>query len=231
MTNKNYLLIVAHPDDEILGAGGTIFKLASSGNIVNLCILSGDVSARKNRPDLNELYEDMHKSANLIGINSIELGAFPNIEFNMVPHIELVKFIEKSIIKLQPDVIITHHPNDLNNDHFHTSLACQAAVRISQRDTNIKPVTELLFMEVLSSTEWSSNVSFNAFLPNVFFEIHEEGVQKKIDALNQYKGVMRNFPHPRSPEIIKGLAAYRGGQVNLKYAEAFQLAFKRISDD
>lgn len=225
----SYLVVVAHPDDEVLGAGATIYKLAQEGHTVNVCILSGNVNARKHRPSTKELNEDLDNSAELLGVKSVIKGDFPNIEFNSVPHLELVQFIEETIVKTNAKVVFTHHPADLNNDHLHTSLACQAAVRLFQRRDDVAPLKELLFMEIPSSTEWGLNNSMNQFTPNVYYEVGMEGINKKIKALSLYRGVMREYPHPRSKEFINGLAAYRGGQSGMIYAEAFESVFQRKS--
>ncbi len=222
-----YLVVVAHPDDEVLGAGATMYKLAQKGHSVNVCILSGEVNARNHRPSTDELHEDVNSSMNILGVDKIIKGDFPNIEFNTVPHLKLVQFIEKAIIDTESDVVFTHHPADLNNDHLHTSLACQAAVRLFQRRPDVKPLRELLFMEVPSATEWALNKAENQFSPNTFVEVGEKSVDKKIEALAQYRGVMRDYPHPRSHEALKGLAAYRGGQAGMVYAEAFESVFRR----
>jgi LmbE family N-acetylglucosaminyl deacetylase len=223
----NYLVVVAHPDDEVLGAGATMYKLAKEGHCVNVCILSGEAAARNHRPSTDELYEDATNSMHMLGINRIIKGSFPNIEFNTIPHLKLAQFIEKAIVDTNAQIIFTHHPADLNNDHLHTSLACQASVRLFQRRPEITPLKELLFMEVPSATDWSLNKGMNGFIPNTFIETGEEAVEKKIEALTQYRGVMRDFPHPRSHEVIKGLAAYRGGQAGMLYAEAFESVFRR----
>ena len=223
----NYLIVVAHPDDEVLGAGGTMFKLSKSGENVNVCIMSGNVQARALRPADNELKDDINDSMNILGVNKYIEGEFPNIEFNTVPHLKLVQFIEKAIIETEADVVITHHPADTNNDHYHTSLACQAAVRLFQRRDDISPLKELLFMEVLSATDWSVNDGFNSFNANTFVEVGEDGIEAKIKALSAYRDVMRPYPHPRSAESLKGLAAVRGSQAKLCYAEAFQSVFRR----
>jgi N-acetylglucosamine malate deacetylase 1 len=222
-----YLVVVAHPDDEVLGAGATMYKLARKGYSVNVCILSGDVNARNYRPSTEELNEDVKNSLNILGVDKVITGNFPNIKFNTVPHLKLVQFIENAIIETKADVVFTHHPADLNNDHLHTSLACQAAVRLFQRSRDINPLKELLFMEVPSSTEWGLNKTMNQFSPNTFIEVGEELLNKKLEALAQYRGVMREYPHPRSNEAIKGLAAYRGGQAGMNYAEAFESVFRR----
>ena len=222
-----YLIIVAHPDDEVLGAGATMYKLAQEGHSVNVCLLSGEVNARNNRPPLDELHQDINRSMITLGVNKVIQGNFQNIEFNTVPHLKLVQFIEEAIINTKADVIFTHHPADLNNDHLHTSLACQAAARLFQRRTDVIPLKELFFMEIPSATDWSLNIAMKHFEPNTFIEVGEANVDKKIAALSQYQGVMREYPHSRSREAIKGLAAYRGGQAGMKYAEAFQSVFRR----
>src|SRR5699024_8374958 len=138
---------------------------------VNVCILLGEVNARNLRPTTKELNEYVNSSLGILGVNKIVKGDFPNIEFNTVPHLKLVQFIEKAIIETEAEVVITHHPSDLNNDHLHTSLACQAAARLFQRRSDVAPLKELLFMEIPSSTEWGFNKSMNQFSPNTFIEV------------------------------------------------------------
>ena len=157
------------------------------------------------------------------------MGNFPNIKMNTVPHLELVQFIENTIMETGASIIITHHPSDLNDDHRQTSLACQAASRLFQRRKDITPLKDLLFMEVPSSTDWAISQGDIYFKPNTFVEVGLEAVNKKIEALSQYRGVMRSYPHPRSDETIRSLACYRGSQSGSAYAEAFESIFRRIS--
>ena len=147
---------------------------------------------------------------------------------NTVPHLELVQFVEKCIMDFEADHIITHHPADTNNDHAMTSYAAQAAAHIYQRRSGVPALAELWYMEVPSSTDWSFDVSSNRFAPNCFVEIGKEGVTAKLNALAEYKGVTREYPHPCSAEAIKGLAACRGAQSGNNYAEAFESAFRSI---
>lgn len=222
-----YLLVVAHPDDEVLGCGASIKKWTSQGDVVDICIMSTEAKARAFRPSDEELNDDLQSSSNYLGVNKKYEATFPNIEMNTVPHIRLVQFIESAIINSKPDVIITHHPADTNNDHLHTSMACQEAIRLFQRRDDIKPIKEFWYMEVPSSTEWAVNTSMNRFLPNVWVESSREGIDAKIKALSMYRGVIRQFPHPRSEEALIGLAAYRGAQAGLLYAEAFECVLRR----
>lgn len=220
-----FLTVTAHPDDEVLGFGATSYVLSQQGHTIYNLILSGQVDARRHRPDTEELKAHTHKAQAIIGAEAPILGPFPNIKFNSVPHLELVQFIESFIEELQPDYVFTHHPYDLNNDHYHTSKACQAAVRLSQRKP-VKAVRGLYLMEIPSSTDWAFPVDGQTFQPNTFIEVGKEAVDKKIEALYAYEGVMRPYPHPRSEEVLAGLAAYRGGQAGVKYAEAFQMIYQ-----
>lgn len=221
----NYLVVVAHPDDEVLGAGATINKLIREGHKVAVAIMVSQAAARANLS--LSLSEDQDEAMSIIGVQKVYGANFPNIKMNTVAHLELVQFIEKCIEDWNADAIITHHPSDTNNDHVNTSYAVQAASRLFQRRENLPPLKELLYMEVPSSTEWSFDTSANRFTPNYFVQIGREGVEVKLKALSAYKGVMRPYPHPRSEEAITGLAAHRGVQAGCYYAEAFECAFRR----
>ncbi len=222
----NILTITAHPDDEILGFGGSSWILSQQGHRVHHFILSGDVEVRRHRLDTDELANDIKKANETVG-STFELANFPNIRFNVVPHIELVQSIEKVIEEFQPDWVFTHHPMDLNDDHKHVSNACQAAVRLFQRKP-IKRIKAFYFMEISSSTDWSFPIGYGGFAPNTYMELGEEGLNRKLESLASYRGVMRDFPHPRSIEAITGLAAKRGGESGYIYAEAFQLVFQGL---
>ena len=220
----NYLIVVAHPDDEVLGAGATIPKIVKEGHKVAVAIMSGKAAARKGLS--STLSEDEAKAMRILGVSQVYHADFPNIKMNTVPHLELVQYIEKCIEDWQAEAIYTHHPSDTNVDHQETSKAVNAACRLFQRTDGVPRLRELVFMEVPSSTEWSLNISENRFQPNMFVEVGLEGVEKKIKALEAYTGVMRPYPHPRSVEALKGLAASRGAQAGIDYAEAFECVFR-----
>ena len=221
-----YLLVVAHPDDEVLGAGASIWKWTHRGDIVDVCIMSTEAKARAFRPKDNELDDDLNSSSTFLGINRKFEGTFPNIEMNTVPHLKLVQFIENVIKESEPDIVITHHPADTNNDHLQTSMACQEAIRLFQRNPDVTRIKEFWYMEVPSCTEWAVNNAYNLFHPNCYVEVKKEGVDAKIKALGMYRGVMRPYPHPRSVEYIIGLATIRGSQWRQDYSEAFEIVLR-----
>ena len=220
------LIIVAHPDDEILGFGATGAKFVNEGQTVQPIILCGNVDVRHKRPSDDELYQDMKKANQTVGFELPILGDFPNIKMNNVDHLTIVQFIEKQILAFKPTRIFTHHPADLNDDHQQISRACMAASRYYQRRSDIPPLKSLSFMEIQSATDWGFEASGDSFKPNHYVEVTEE-IDLKLQALACYRNVMRDFPHPRSEEAIKGLAAYRGGQSGQKYSEAFQTVFQQ----
>ena len=225
------LIVVAHPDDEVLGCGGAAAYFASQGIEVRSCILSSRADARQHRPEVDQLKEDLSRAQAVLGLQEPILGDFPNIQFNTVAHLDLVQFIEAAIVRTRADVIFTHHPHDVNNDHRHTSLACQAAARLFQRRPEAaSPLRALYFMEVLSATDWTFRGHSSLFQADTFVELGGALLERKLEALHAYRGVMRRFPHPRSREIIEALAAYRGGQAGMHYAEAFQTAFRALRE-
>lgn len=222
----NYLVVVAHPDDEVLGPGATIHKLVQEGHRVAVAVMVTHATVRYNiSPTLST---DQEEARDILGVQKVYSANFPNIKLNTVPHLDLVQFIEQCIVDWNAEVIITHHPSDTNIDHSCTSYAAQAACRLFQRRENLTPLKEMWYMEVLSSTEWSLDTTANRFNPNLFVEVGKEGIQTKLRALEAYKGVMRPYPHPRSQEVIEGLAALRGSQAGCCYAEAFECVLRRI---
>jgi LmbE family N-acetylglucosaminyl deacetylase len=223
----NTLIVVAHPDDEVLGAGASAARWCSEGHQVTACILSGEVVARRNRPELSVLRENTREASKLLGMGAPIMGTFPNLAFNTVPHLDLVRFIESAIEETAATRIITHHVNDLNDDHLHTSRACQAAARLFQRRDGTPPLEELLLMEVPSSTDWAFPSSTVVFNPNTFVAVDDEQFERKISSLSCYSGVMRVPPHPRSYEALRSLAITRGSQAGVKLAEGFVALYRR----
>lgn len=221
--NESVLVVVAHPDDDVLGCGGTAFTLANHGITVRAAILCGGVGARGQRPKDVELSSDIERATELLGMAPPILGDFPNIRMNTIDHLDLVQFVEAAIITTRATRIFTCHPGDLNDDHRQTSLATQAAARLHQRGHDTPALRSLHYMEILSSTDWAFRGG-EVFQPDSYMRIGREGITAKTQALAAYRDVMRGYPHPRSNEGIKGLATVRGAAAGLDYAEAFQTA-------
>lgn len=214
------LVIVAHPDDEVLGCGGTIAKLTPNNDIYILILGEGITSRHipneKTKDEMIRLKRDAEKANEILGVGNVFLESFPDNMFDTVPLLEIIKVIEKYIQKIKPDVIYTHHYGDLNIDHQITHKAVLTATRPIETNT----VKKILTFEVLSSTEW--NNQYDIFFPNVYIDISEK-INQKFEAMNCYKSEIREYPHPRSLEGIKILAQKRGLEVGLKYAEGFCL--------
>lgn len=225
----NVLIVVAHPDDEVLGAGGLAHQLSSAGKQVTACIASGAVEARSRRPLDFELTDDIFAAADVLGMNHPIVGSFPNIQINTVPHLRLVQFVEQAVIQTGARSLFTHHPGDLNDDHRQVSRACQAAARLPQRRDGLPSIEGLYYMEVPSSTDWAFADNSLPFSPNAFFALGEEDVQHKLKALACYRDVMREAPHPRSEEVLRGLAHIRGAQAGSRFAESFQVGYVNLN--
>jgi LmbE family N-acetylglucosaminyl deacetylase len=194
------------------------------GHNVAVAILVSQAAARK---DLSTtLSEDEDEAMSILGVKKVYHADFPNIEMNTVPHLKLVQFVESCIRDWKAEAIITHHPTDTNNDHVMTSYAVQAACRLFQRGDEVPCLRLVMYMETPSATEWSLDSSAKRFSPNYFVQIGKSGLETKLKALRAYKGVMRAYPHPRSNEAYEGLAAFRGCQAGVNYAEAFEVVFE-----
>lgn len=221
----NYLIVAAHPDDEAFGCGATIYRLIQQGHKVAVATLCAKAAARAILSDT--LNTDQEEAQRILGVTKAYNADFPNIKMNTVPHLDMVQFIEKCILDFEAEVIITHHPADLNVDHRETSAAAQAAFRLFQRRDGVKPIRQVMYMEITASTEWVVDTSSSVFAPNYFFEIGKDGFAKKMEALRAYRNVIRPYPHPASLEVMEAQAVFRGSQARCMYAEAYQVVFQK----
>lgn len=213
----NILVVAAHPDDEVLGAGGAMAKHVKNGDKVSVIILGQGMFSREEKEQtakLDQLQSDSKNALSKLGVSDIQFLDFPDNSFDSVPLLKIVKAVEKKLQETKPATIYTHHFSDLNVDHRMTFRAVLTAARpINQH------VKKILCFEIPSSTEWSSE-SF--FQPNYFVDVSDT-IEQKIDSLKEYKTEMRDFPHSRSIEYVEALAKVRGGAANMKAAEAFIL--------
>jgi len=215
---KKVLIVAAHPDDEVLGCGGTILKHTSDGDDVKLVFMSDGETSRINGKDkIKERENKAKKAAAILKVNEIFFLKFPDNKMDTIPFLEIVKSIENIINQFKPEIIYTHFQGDLNIDHRIT----YEAVSTASRPFPGQSVKKLLCFEVLSSTNWnfSSHGNFN---PNYFVDISNFH-NLKYEALNSYDSEIRIYPHTRSLESIVSYDKYRGSLFGVNYGEAFIL--------
>lgn len=223
--SSKVLVIAAHPDDEILGCGGTIAAYASAGNEVHVVIMAEGLTSRSakrdahaQRSELNELAEVARKANTLLGARTVTLHDLPDNRMDSMDRLDVIKLIEGDIARTQPDIVYTHHAGDLNIDH----RVIHESVLTACRPQPGHCVRSLLFFEVASSTEWMPASSAPYFTPNWFVDISAT-LELKLQALQCYQSEMRAWPHARSIEALQYLARWRGASVGTEAAEAFIL--------
>ena len=216
------LVVAAHPDDEVLGLGATIRKLSKDNEIYILIVTEGCSSQYRDQniePIIAQKKEMAKKAAEILGAKGVLFGDLPDMKLDTVDHIEVNAVIEKAVDEIKPEIVFTHHFGDVNLDH----QMCYRSTLVATRPSVSATVKKLYTYEVLSSTEWQSANASHAFLPNTYVEFCDECLTAKIEALKVYSMELRKFPHTRSEEAIRNLAAYRGQSVGKPMAEAFCL--------
>jgi LmbE family N-acetylglucosaminyl deacetylase len=217
ISGKRILVVAAHPDDEALGCGGTIARLASQGSDVHLLFLADGENARGNAESVAERQSMAATAAEALGAQPPICLEFPDNRLDSVDLLDLVQAIERHAASIRPEIVFTHFADDLNIDH----RRCSQAVLTAFRPTPGQSVHSILAFEVPSSTEWQFVVS-EGFRPNAFVDISAQ-LQTKLSALGAYEKEMRAFPHARSVEAVEALARWRGATVGLPAAEAFMV--------
>lgn len=217
----NVLVVAAHPDDEVLGAGGTIAVHAEAGDMVTIAILGEGATSRtdssKSGPNaVAQLKADASKAADILGAVNVQFMDLPDNRFDNLELLNIVKRVEQVVSQYQPDIVYTHCEHDLNIDHVITHRAVLTACRPLPGSR----VRRVLTFEVPSSTGWAG--PHHNFIPNVFMDISRT-LGKKTDAMQAYDTEIRAFPHPRSIQALIYRAGVWGSQVGLEAVEAFSL--------
>lgn len=221
---RRILVIAAHPDDEMLGAAGTMHVHKRAGDDVFIVILGQGELSRDPAPAEGALAKDALRAAaaaaaQSVGATLIAVEDLPDNAFDSIPRLQVIKTVEKHIAAIRPDVIYTHHAGDLNVDH---QLTCLAVVTASRAQGPGAPA--VLTFEVRSATDYAEIVpSLIPFRPNVWQELDAPAMEAKMSALDAYDREMRAWPHSRSYRAVQALAEHRGAQVGVTAAEAFQL--------
>lgn len=227
LKNKKILIVVAHPDDELLGLGGTMNKLITEYNVkTHVVILGEGITSRSDTRDIEQWKKELkiHKqniknAQNAIGYHSMSVYDFPDNRFDTIALLDIVKVIEREKREFLPEIIFTHHGGDLNVDHQKTF----EAVITASRPTIHEPVKTIISFETPSGTEWRANSDPRHFLPNLFVSISKDNLNAKIKGMESYEFESRPFPHPRSPKALEIIAQRWGVAMGKEYVEAFQL--------
>lgn len=221
--SQSILILAAHPDDEVLGCGGTIAKHVDEGAVVHVAFLADGVSSRVgkhalHRQELANRRSAAQNACEILGVQSVSFGDLPDNRMDTVPMLDITRAVESLIFAHQPKIIFTNHVGDVNIDHRRLHEAVVTACR-PQRD---HPVNTLLCFEIPSSTEWQLPGSAPAFTPNWFVDITNT-LDRKLAALEAYDYELRAWPHPRSQRGVMHLAHWRGATIGVEAAEAFVL--------
>jgi LmbE family N-acetylglucosaminyl deacetylase len=217
------LIVAAHPDDEVLGCGGTMARLAQAGSEVYVAILGEGITSRYDRREqasqalVDRLRVLTRTVAAGLGVKEVFTFDLPDNRFDTVPLLDIVKLVEEVVGKVRPAAVYTQHGGDLNMDHVVTHRATLTATR----PTAECPVKAVYAYEVASSSEWAFQQFAPVFRPNVFVDISST-LEAKIQAMQAYESEARPFPHPRSPEALRAAAMRWGTVVGVGAAEAFQ---------
>ena len=214
------LVIAAHPDDEILGLGGTIAKHTSEGDEVHiLMVTEGSSTQYKDRPEMiDQKRNEILNVKDILDIAKIHFVNLPDMKLDTLANIDVNQPITKAINELRPEIVYTHFYGDVNKDHRVIFESTMVAVRPSA-DCSVKKV---ICYHTPSSTEWNIQQGHTAFLPNMYVDI-TRFLDKKLKAFQQYKSEIRKYPHPRSPEALKIHAQYWGSHIGTEAAEAFMI--------
>jgi LmbE family N-acetylglucosaminyl deacetylase len=219
--SQTILVCAAHPDDEALGCGGVMARHAAEGDHVHVLFLAEGVSSRrtddgKAQAELSERRDSAIRAAKVLGAQTPIFCDYPDQRLDMISLLDVIKSIESLTADICPNVVYTHHAEDLNLDHRRVTQAVMTAFRPYPASR----VVAIYGFETLSSTEWAFGSRQSAFSPLRYVSIATT-LELKLAALREYRFEMRDFPHPRSYETVKALATLRGSTVGVPAAEAF----------
>lgn len=210
------LVIAPHPDDEVLGCGGTIKKHVLQGDEVFLCIGTKAYIPQWSEEFIKERPNEIERANKALGVKKTYFLDFPSVKVDTIPQKEVNDAISKVVKEVQPEIMYIPHGGDLNQDH----RIFFAASLVAGRPLPGSSIKEIFSYEALSETEWGNELT--PFVPNGFVDI-SKSINAKKEAMSAYKSELREFPHPRSLKAIDALALKRGSEAGMEYAEAFMI--------
>jgi len=218
------LIIAPHPDDEVLGCGGTIRKLSEMGEDVYVLVVSRGKKEMYSEDQILNIRNEARNAHKILGVIETRFLDFPAPDLDMVSIAEISIAISEVIWEYKIETIYLPHYGDIHHDH---RVVFQSGL-VAARPVNGNPVKKIFSYETLSETEWAPPLSDMAFLPTKFVNI--TGVFKfKLEAMTCFKSQLRDFPNPRSLKAIEAMANLRGSTVGFNYAEAF-MTIRTIED-
>lgn len=219
------LVVAAHPDDEVLGAGATIAKLADRGVPVHVLVLAEGVSLRRGW-SLEQSRERCERAGAVMGVASLRFGGFGCERLLADGESRLVVAqVESALAELSPSMVLTHNGGDVHADHRVVSESVTYATRLM----GMSSVRDVMHFEVPSSTEQQTSSS-RAFRPTVFVDVGDY-VSTKCAALEVYADECFDAPHPRSRHGVEATASWRGLHVGVAHAEAFEQSRRFVGMD
>lgn len=212
------LIIAPHPDDEIIGVGGTIAKRTTAGHDVYVCVMTKGCEPLFSSDSVNQVRTECKEADLSLGVKETIFLDFPAAMLETVPRYKLNDAIVKVIQRVKPDEVYLPHRGDMQQDHKMVVDAAMVALRPKYEHV----VKRIYAYETLSETGWDIPNTVNEFIPTVYEDISDT-LGKKLDAMRRFRSQLTDYPAARSLGAIEALAKYRGATVNMMAAEAFTL--------
>jgi len=216
--SKHVLVVAAHPDDELLGLGGTIARHVSQGDRVVIALIADAGTARYEDETIQFVRRCALEAGCRLGVSNVRFAGLADQKLDTFPILDITQWIEAVLSDVQPQIIYTHHRGDINRDH----QVVYEATLTAARPYSASCVERILCYETPSATEWAGPYVENWFVPNVYVDITAH-LESKLSAISAYTTELCSFPHPRSTEALRARAAYWGSVIGVVAAEAFML--------
>jgi LmbE family N-acetylglucosaminyl deacetylase len=221
MSKKPILVIATHPDDEVLGCGGTIALHTRAGHAVTTVIVCEGESLRYGKGGVGQSAH-VWCAAEKLGVKDVRLLGFPDQRLDTLTLTDIISPIEQIVREIQPHIVYCQYGGDINLDHQLVSKAVLVATRPTERS-----LATIYSFDTASSTEWAYP---RTFVPDTWVDISTT-LQAKLAAMSCYKSELRDYPHPRSLEALQYKARAWGNQSCLDAAEVFMTIRKVCRDD